>query len=157
MTSKKSVVLDLFFLKALELDDFELFRKSLMILSLIYDKCHKILPSKSLNELYSKYLRSFEKSFKSYYDRTKKNYFIFLMNKILLNSDKISEVKELNIRINASEDDIPIIRTACTRFYSIIVTSDEDDFKRNEEVMKVLEEYKVKVLNLDEAIKELSL
>ncbi len=157
MTNKKSIVLDLFFLKALELDDFELFRKSLMILSLIYDKCHRILLSKSLNELYSRYLRSFEKSFNSYYDHTKKGYYIFLMNKILLNSDKISKVEELDIKVNASEDDIPIIRTVCARSYSIVITSDEDDFKRNEEIVKILREHKIKVLNLDEAIRELSL
>lgn|GEM_PF-6266466 len=140
--SKKIFVLDLFFLKVFEIDDFNLFRITITILTKIDMVCHKILLSKSLTNLYKQYLKRFKKI--TYYD-----------NNFLRNSEKIENVNEVDVKVEASEDDLPIIKTACARPYSIIITADVKNFKENKEIQRILRERNVKVWNLDEAIENI--
>jgi hypothetical protein len=151
---KKAFVLDLFFLKVFEANDFDLLRKSITVLTKIDKICHKILLSKSLRDLYLKYLRKYEKQGIAYQDSFLWRYHKFLIN-FLHNSDKIEEVSEINPKVNATEDDLPVISTACARYYTIIITEDEKHFKKNDEIRSFLDNYKVKVWNLDEAIKNI--
>ena len=150
--SKKIFVLDLFFLKVFEIDDFNLFRITITILTKIDMVCHKILLSKSLTNLYKQYLKRFKKI--TYYDRSHKSYLSFL-NNFLRNSEKIENVNEVDVKVEASEDDLPIIKTACARPYSIIITADVKNFKENKEIQRILRERNVKVWNLDEAIENI--
>lgn len=99
--SKKIFALDLFFLKVFEIDDFNLFRIIITILTKIDMVCHKILLSESLMNLYKQYLKRFKKITYYYYDRSHKSYLSFL-NNFLRKSEKIENVNE------ASKDYLPM-------------------------------------------------
>ena len=152
------VVLNLFFIKALEAGSFELFARSVAILLKIRDKCHRLVLTESLKKLYREKLRELERR---PWGPMEQGY-LKLIKSLLVDSAKVSEVADVrlppHVEGELSSDDKPMARAAiagATGAKCILVTKDKKDFIENPKISEYLAKRGIKVLLPEEAEKEL--
>ena len=157
--SKKQLVLDLFPFKAIEdSNDTKLVLNTITILTLIKEKCHKIVIGPQLKRLYVQKSRQIQKELRSKKAGNVGDLIIKLLKSLFTDRQKVRDIDD-NIAIpkdlKLTDDDVPLVKTACRIGNSIIITEDIDDFQRNEKVKTFLKKYNVKVYSIKEAIEKL--
>ncbi len=157
--SKKQLVLDLFPFKAIEdSNDTKLVLNTITILNLIKEKCHKIVIGRQLKRLYEQKLRQIQKELRYRKAGNVENLIIKLLISLFNDRKKIRDIDD-NIAIpkdlKLTDDDVPLVKTACRIGNSIIITEDADDFQKNEKVKTFLKKCNVEVYSIEEAIGKL--
>jgi len=153
LTEKRYVVLDLFVIRAITSDDLNLYFRTGALLQRIKDRCHKIVLTSSLKKEYNRRLKDLKRR-----GFTNERLFKYL-KKILVDSEKVKEIPDpaYNISVEVPEKDLPIVKAALAKGSgTIIITTDKKHFIENTKLQRFLENHKIKVLLLEEALSEIN-
>jgi len=146
MNSRKVFVLDLFTIKAIISEDEDLYGRTIALLQLIKDKCHKVVMTPALHREYSRKIKDLEKTKKYTYDRLLKK----IKGLLIAGDNKVFMVNEpgYNIPGVPAKDQI-IVKPAIARQGAIIVTTNRKHLINNQN----LKSRGINVVSLEDVFK----